>query len=520
MSVFGPLSPEPLEPPRGPDGKPQGPPPITWLLALGMAGAVLGSLASNLDTRLTAFALEDLRGGTGLAVDEASWVSTAYNIAEVAVVPLTPWLASIISPRRAIAIAIALLTLAGAFVPSESANYPALVFLRFLQGMGGGSLIPLLLLTILRFTPTYQRVFGLAVYAFVTAVTPLLADSLAGILTDQAGWQSVFYIAIPLGPIVVLLVMVGLPWEPIKPDAFFTTDYTGMLLLAIFAGTLTAGLGVGQRLDWFDSPLIDSLFASSALMLIGFVILELHLDKPLINLRLLLRLNFSGGLLMIFAFGFASLFTSNILPMFGSRVRGYRELEVGNILVWGALVQVVVCIGIPFLLRILEVRVVLAFGLFLSVLACRLATFIDSDWVAVDVLLAVLISTASQVVILVPTTIVSTSVLKPEDALSGGTIFNVVRNLATSISGAVIGGVLTVRERVHSFYTTSDIVAGAPLTVARGGLRGLATAVRAQSVTQATADAFGWSAVAVMIAFGVVLVLNPTRIPFPPGKQP
>ena len=523
MSLFGPLSPEPMPPPKGQDGKPQpGPPAITGRLALGMLGAILGSLASNLDTRLTTFSLADLRGGVGIGVDEASWVSTAYNIAEVAVVPLTPWLAAIISPRRGIAAAAALLTLAGAFVPSEAANYPVLVALRFLQGMGGGALIPLLLLTVLRFTPAHQRVFGLAVYGFVTAVTPLLAESLAGILTDLINWQSVFYIAIPLGPVVVLMVMIGLPEEPIKPEPFAKTDYAGMGLLSAFAGTLVAGLAQGQRLDWFDSPLIDSLFASAACLLIAFVVLELSLEHPLINLKLLLRRNFTGGLSMILAFAFASLFTGNILPMFGLQVSGYRELQVGEILIWGALVQVVVCIGLPFLLRVLEARVVLAIGLFLAALASRLATFIDSDWVAVDVMLALLISSAAQVIILVPTTVVSTSVLQPQDALSGGTIFNVVRNIATGLGGAVVGGILTVRERVHSFYITNHLAAGAPLTLSRetGGLGALSTAVRAQAVTQATADAFGWVGVAAMIAFGVVLLLNPTPIPFPPRKQP
>ena len=497
MRLLGPLSPEPLQPPLGPDGKPQqGPPPIGWTLALGMLGAAIGSLASNLDTRLTAFSLEDLRGGAGYGVDEASWVSTAYNIAEIAVVPMTPWLSAIISPRRAIAAAAALLTLAGAFVPVQTANYPVLVGLRFLQGLGGGALIPLLLLTVLRFTPTHQRVFGLAAYGFITAVTPLLAESLAGVLTELVDWQSVYYIAIPLGPLAVLFVMLGLPQEPLKPDAFVETDYGGMLLLALFAGTIVAALNQGQRLDWFDSRLIDSLFAASACFLAAFVVLELSLEHPLIDLSLLARRNFAGGLMMMFAFGFASLFSGNILPMFGEEVRGYREVQVGDILIWGALVQVVVCCVMPFVLRVLEARAALALGLFLAVLASRLATFIDSEWVEVDVILSLLIATAAQVVILVPTTIVSTSVLKPQDALSGGTIFNVVRNLATSVGGAVIGGVMTVRERVHSFYITDHLVSGAPATMARqaqGGVRVLAAAVRAQATTQATADAFGWS---------------------------
>ena len=523
MSLFGPLAPPPMPQPVGPDGKPQpGPPPITWALALGMGGAVLGSLASNLDTRLTGFSLADLRGGTGYGVDEASWVSLAYNVAEVAVVPMTPWLATIISPRRAIAAAAVLLTVAGGFVPLAALSLPWLVGLRFLQGMGGGALIPLLLLTVLRFTPAHQRVIGLTVYSFVTASTPLFAEGLAGVLLSRFGWQSIFYISLPLGPLVVFMALTGLPVEPVKLETFAKTDYGGMLLLTLFAGALTAGLDQGQRLDWFDSPLIDSLFASAALFLAAFVALELSLDEPLIDLSLLLRFNFSGGLMMIFAFAFASLFTSSIVPMYGMQVRGFRESQVGAVLIWGALVQALLCIPLPFLLRALEARVVIAIGLFMAVIAYRLGTYIDSDWVGPEILPWLALSSAAQVMLLVPTTVVSTSVLQPKDALSGGTIFNVVRNLAVTSAGAIVTGVLTVRERVHSFYLTQHLVSGAPATAARQaetGLGALSQAARIQATVESVADAFGWAAMALLLAFVLVVALRQTPMPQPPHQS-
>ncbi len=64
-------------------------------------------------------------------------------------------------------------------------------------------------------------------------------------LTDALGWQSIFYIGIPIGPVVVALVLIGLPVEPVKMEIFVKTDYWGMLLLALFAGTLTAALDAG-----------------------------------------------------------------------------------------------------------------------------------------------------------------------------------------------------------------------------------------------------------------------------------
>ena len=184
---------------------------------------------------------------------------------------------------------------------------------------------------------------------------------------------------------------------------------------------------------------------------------------------------------MVFAFAFASVFTGTVIPTFGMQARGYRELQVGEILVWGGLVQMLVALMIPFVIRLLEVRVVIALGLFGAAVGCRLGTFIDSDWIVTDLLLSLVLQSASQLVLLVPVVVVSTSTLQPKDALSGGTIFNVWRDLAISASGAVVGGVLAVRERVHSFYLTEHLVAGAPLTVAReaqGGLAALAAARR------------------------------------------
>ena len=520
---MNPLAPPfPPAPAPGPDGKPQeGPPPIGWGLALGMGGAVLGSLASNLDTRLTTFSLADLRGGVGYGVDESSWVSLAYNIAEVAVVPMTPWLASIVSPRRAIAGAAVLLTVAGGFVPSAAPDLPWLVGLRFLQGMGGGALIPLLLLTVLRFTPMHQRVIGLTVYSFVTAATPLCAEGLSGLLLDAFGWQAIYYIALPLGPLVVFMTLVGLPVEKVKLEVFADTDYGGMLLLALFAGMLTAALDQGQRLDWFDSPLIDSLFVGAAFFLAAFISLELTLEKPLIDLSLLRRFNFSGGLLMIFAFAFTSLLTGSIIPTYGQQVRGFRQDQVGSILIWGVAVQVAICLPIPFLLRALEARVVLAIGLITAVTAYRLGTFIDSDWVGGNLLLVLALSAAAQILVLVPTTVVSTSTLEAKDALSGGTIFNVVRDLAITGTGAVATGIMTVRERVHSFYLTDHLVRGAPVTVAREGVAGLgalAQATRIQATVEAVADTLGWSAMVLLAAFALVAALRQTPVPRPPRR--
>ena len=515
MSLLGPT----LVDPRGPDGKPQGPPPVTRLLALGLAAAVLGSLVSNLDTRLTAFAVADLRGGIGYGQDEASWVTTAYNIGEIAVVPATPWLAGVISPRRALTLFATLLTVAGGLCPwAATQGFTWLVGMRLVQGLGGGALIPLLLTILLRFLPFHQRVYGFAVYAMLTASTPLLSELLAGLLTDLYGWQTIFYVGAAIGPVVIVLALIGLPKEPVHAEMFGQADYAGMLLLALWSSLLTVGLLQGQRLNWFTSPFICAMFALGGAAFVAFVAVELTVGKPLIDLSLLGRRNFTGGLTAIVAFSFSTLMTSNVLPSFGMEVRGFRELQVGQILIWAAAAQIAVCALGPSLVRRFEARVLLGFGLFIATIGERLATFIDSDWVLSDILPSHLLQACGQPLIMLPLLLVSTGTLQPQDAVSGATLFNVVRTLAGTLGGAVIGGILAVRERVHGNMIADHLVAGAPATLSAQSAGSLAANVTAQATTMAAADAYGWIGVVTLSTMVLVLFLHESKLARAPAR--
>lgn len=514
--VLGVLAPRPPEPPPG-EKAPPGPAPMTWLLAVGVLGAVLGSLLSNFNTRLSVFAIADLRGGVGLGQDEGAWVTEAYNIAEIAIVPLTPWLASIISPRRAIASAVALQALAGVAVPSAT-SYPMLLTLRFLQGVGGGALIPLLLATVLRFLPLYQRIWGFAVYALVTTLTPMLSETVSGLLSEDFGWQAIFWFNLVPGPIVMFMVLLGLPMEPVKTEIFAKTDYFGMLCAVLTVSLLTVALDEGQRLDWFDSGLITGLFAGAAASLGVLLWHSLVTEAPLLEFRLLARANLSCGLLMIVAFTFATLGSFYVLPQFGTQVRGFRELQVGQILSVVAISQLVLCPLAAALLRVLDARLLLVAGLTLATVGSRLATYLTSDWIRGDFLGPLFLQASSLPFIMVPLLIVSTSALQPKDALAGGTLFNMVRTLAGTFGTAVIGAIVTVRERVHSNTILDHVVAGAPATVQAGGPARLMAEATGQAFTMAYADAYGWLGMITLGALIIVLFIRETRIAYPPQR--
>ncbi len=510
--------PEPPPPKPGPDGKPPPQPELTGRIAVGIAGALLAAFLSNLNTRLTTFSQADLRGGFGLGLDDGSWVVTAYNVAEIAVVPITAWLASLISPRRAVATALCAQTLAGLLVPSAP-SYTALIALRFIQGLGGGALIPLLLVTLLRTVPMHLRSWAFAAYALVTTLTPLISETLAGALVGALGFQGIFLQNLLPAPIALAMVLIGLPTEPAKFDGFARGDYFGMLTAALIAGCLSVAMGQGQRLDWFDNGLICGLFAAAALSAALFVWHSLAVAEPLVDLRLLTRRNLSLGLLMIVVFNFATFPTSTLLPQFGAQIHGFRELQVGALLLVVGITQIVMCPLAGWLVRVVDPRLVLTSGLALAAVGSRLATWIDADWVRGNFLGPLLIEASGQPLIMVALIMVTTSAIQPQEAISGSTLFNMTRTLGQSAGPAIVTAILTVRERVHSFYLT-ETLGLEPVAQARGAAAtGLQAAAHAQATVMAFADAFGWLAV---IAIGALLLVLPMHAPtvarHPPGK--
>ena len=220
-------------------------PTLTGRQLLGLAGAALAALLGSIDQRLANIAQPDILGGFGLGRDEGSWLYTAYLVGFVGIVPLTPWLAQIFSPRRLIPFMVLVFAVADMLIPNAP-DYRTLMALRTVQGFAEGGLTPMFLASILQDVPKRQRPASFAVYVLLTTTVPLFADSLAGLDTDLIAWQTIFYMAAPLAPLALLLAYAFLPNTPIKWQAFLSTDYVSLLFLFLAACMLAAGLDQGS----------------------------------------------------------------------------------------------------------------------------------------------------------------------------------------------------------------------------------------------------------------------------------
>src|SRR5918911_3922049 len=168
--------------------------------------AIICALLEIVDSTIVNVALNDMRGNLGATMSEVGWVITAYAIGNVIVVPMTSWLSQQFGRRNYFAASIMLFTVCS-FLCGNATGIWELVLFRFLQGCGGGALLVTSQTIITESYPPEKRGMAQAIYGMGVIVGPTLGPPLGGFITDNMGWQWIFYINIPLGVIAALLTL-------------------------------------------------------------------------------------------------------------------------------------------------------------------------------------------------------------------------------------------------------------------------------------------------------------------------
>src|SRR5580692_298245 len=143
----------------------------TWVTV--MAG-LLGAFMAVLNIQITNASLLDIEGGIGTGVDNGAWVSTAYLIGEIVVIPLTDYLFPVFS-----------------IACSFTHDLGSMIVMRGLQGFTGGILIPVAFTMVLTKLPKHQQPIGLAIFALAVTFAPAIGPTIGGFMTENYGWQTI-----------------------------------------------------------------------------------------------------------------------------------------------------------------------------------------------------------------------------------------------------------------------------------------------------------------------------------------
>jgi MFS transporter, DHA2 family, multidrug resistance protein len=421
-------------------------PAKTWIAVI---GSTLGAFMAVLNIQIVNASLADIQGAIGAGIDDGGWISTSYLVAEIVVIPLSGWLAQVFSVRKYLltnAVLFLLLSVACAFAQ----NLPQMIVLRAVQGFSGGVLIPMAFTLIITLLPKAKQPVGLALFALSATFAPAIGPTIGGYLTENWGWEYIFYVNLVPGAVMVGMLYYALEARPMKLALLREGDWAGIVTMAIGLSALQTVLEEGNKDDWFGSPFIVKLSVIAAIALSAFVAIELTAKKPLLNLGLLVRRNFGFGLLANFLLGIALYGSVFILPVYLSRIQGYNAEQIGMVLAWTGLPQLLLIPLVPRLMRRFDPRLIICIGFALFAASNFMNIYMTNDYATDQLFWPNIVRAFGQALVMAPLSAVATSGIEAENAGSASGLFNMTRNLGGAVGIALLQTLLTKREQYHS----------------------------------------------------------------------
>jgi MFS transporter, DHA2 family, multidrug resistance protein len=436
-----------------PAAAPQAVPLKTWIAVI---GANLGAFMAILNIQIVNASLADIQGGIGAGIDDGGWISTSYLIAEIIVIPLSGWLAQVFSVR------IYLLTNAVLFLVFSAScalahDLSQMIVLRALQGFFGGVLIPLAFTLIITLLPKAKQSVGLALFAVSATFAPAIGPTIGGYLTENWGWQYIFYVNLVPGALMVGMLWFSLESKPMKLALLREGDLPGIVTMAIGLGALQTVLEEGNKDDWFGSDFIVRLSIIAAVALTLFFWVELTSKKPLLNLRLLVRRNFGFGTLANFLMGTALYGSVFILPQYLARIQGYNSEQIGMVLAWTGLPQLILIPMVPRLVKRFDARLIIGIGFALFAASNFMNITMTTDYGSDQLFWPNVVRAIGQALAFAPLSMVATAGIEAENAGSASALFNMMRNLGGAVGIAMLQTFLTKREQYHSNVLTPSV---------------------------------------------------------------
>jgi DHA2 family multidrug resistance protein len=418
----------------------------SWIAVL---AGMIGAFMAILNIQITNASLLDIEGGIGTGVDNGAWISTSYLIGEIIVIPLTDYLSRVFSFRRymiANAILFPIFSIACAFTH----DLGSMIAMRGLQGFAGGILIPMAFTMVLTKLPKAQQPIGLAMFALSVTFAPAIGPTIGGYLTENYGWQTIFFVNTPPSVVMVVALVFTLERQPMRLSLLKEGDWAGIVSMAIGLAALQTVLEEGNKDDWFASPFIFRLGVVAAVFLTAFVAIELTVEKPLVNLRLLKRRNFGIGVFANVMVGFALFGSVYILPQYLGQAQGYNAEQIGNVLAWTGLPQLLLIPLVPLLMKRFGPRYVGFVGISIFAASCFMNVALSLDNGGDQFLFPNIVRAIGQALVLTPISTITTAGIAPSEAGAASGLSNMLRNLGGAVGTATLATVLTKREQFHS----------------------------------------------------------------------
>jgi DHA2 family multidrug resistance protein len=332
-----------------------------------------------------------------------------------------------------------------------------IVLFRILQGVFGAALVPLSQSVLLDIYPKERQGSAMALWGIAVMVGPVLGPVLGGWLTENYTWRWVFYINLPLGALAFLGITTFLPETARNAGA--KLDWFGFGTLSLGIGALQVLLDRGEQLDWFGSGeiWIEAIIAASAFYL--FVAHTFTADEPFVRPALFRDRNFAAGMVFIFIVGVTYLASLALLTPYLQGLMNYPIVTAGLVLGPRGIGTMAAMMIVGQLVGKVDTRLLLGVGLGLTAWSLYQMTGWTPDVSQMTIMSNGVVQGAGLGFLFVPLSAVSLATLPPQQRTEGAGLYNLSRNIGSSVGISVVTSLLTQNTQANHAEIVQHVTA-------------------------------------------------------------
>lgn len=435
-----------------------------WILLLGF---VLASVLEVLDTSIINPVLPTMAGNLGCTTTEIAWVSTAYILANVVVLPMTAWLSQRFGLKRYMLLSI-LLFVGASVMCGLSSSLGEIIAWRLVQGAAGAPLISMTQAALAVIFTKKEQTIAQGIWAIGIAVAPSVAPALGGWIADNYAWPWIFFINAPIGVLSMFLIAPIFRESP-KVNAG-KVDLFGVALLTVGLGSIQYVLEEGNREDWFQNRLILELTIIGLLSMVTFVWWELSRwnRAPIVKLRVLRDRGLSAGFVLMFVAGVGLYSGLYVFPLFGQAILGFTPTKSGVfMLVPGVFLAATMMFGGGAMEKGIPARDMILVGILTSMFAAWTMGHMTSMSNESDAQVSLIFRSVGLGLLMLPISVAAIANLKGDSVAQGSALMGLSRQLGGSIGIAVASTILTQQTQFHRVHLMGHADAGNPLLTER-----------------------------------------------------
>lgn len=425
----------------------------------------LATFMSVLDSTVVFVSLPKMAADLSSTPTEMIWIISAYIVANVAVLPISGWLATYFGRKRFYIGCVVGFTITSVLC-GLATNLETLIFFRILQGLSAGGIAPSEQAIIADITPREKLGRTFSIYGLGISVAPILGPTLGGFITDTLSWHWIFFINLPIGILSIVLTSLfvhesekakEVAKEAIKKAQ--KVDWLGIFLFVTGIAALEIFLGEGPKKGWFESDFILLIAAYCLIALIIGITWEYYQKEPAVDVLMFKNWSFASSCILILTVSLVVSGVGFLIPFFTQTLLGYTAMDAGILGLPATIFQLITIQIIGVLSDKIDIRKIIFVGLILTTFAViNFANFSlnngynDIVWMRIyyAISVAFLATTVNTV---------AYYDISPEKNNSASALLNLVRNVGASLGIALTSTIIAIKSQVHIYefsYYTND----------------------------------------------------------------